>query len=378
MITNPGIFVPTPTLYKKTSTGKTQVWSQELDGNRYRSISGQLDGKKVVGAWTVCTGKNIGKANETSPEQQAALEVAANYKKKLAQGSYHANLDDIDTAKFFKPMLAQPYEKYPVVEGETVWVQPKLDGVRCIATREGLFTRQGKPIPGAPHVHDALHGWFNVHPASILDGELYADKFANDFNEIISLVRKQSNDPARRLKSREHIQYHVYDDGFHPGTFPQRIASLDEQFRAWFPDGPILLVQTVKVDTLDELDIWNARFVELGYEGMIVRRDAPYENKRSKSLLKRKTFLDEEFTVVSVNEGQGNRTGMAGFITYELGDGRTFKSGIKGSHLYATQLLADADKYVGGTGTVRFFERTPDGVPRFPVTVTLYEGERDL
>ena len=113
-------------------------------------------------------------------------------------------------------------------------------------------------------------------------------------------------------------------------------------------------------------------------EGQMVRRDGPYKNGRSFDLLKRKTFVDQEFTVISVDEGIGNRAGMAGFITYELGDGRTFKSGIKGNWEYATQLLKDADKYVGGEGTVRFFQFTPDGIPRFPVTVALYEGKRDL
>lgn len=368
-----------PTLYKKTSTGATQIWRRELDGPRYRSVSGQLDGAQVEAAWTVATPKNEGKANATTAEQQARLECESAYKIKLAQGGYHESIDDIGTAKFFKPMLAKNYDDRPIKDGEwgNVYSQPKLDGVRCIATSEGLFSRQGKPIESCPHIWDALEPLFRNDPDLIIDGELYADKLSDNFNEIIHLVRKQKPGPDHFAKTEATIKYHVYDLPSEDARFLDRYQEL-HALVVDDPSGYIVLVPTTGVHDQADLDTFNAEYIEAGYEGQMVRRDGPYKNGRSFDLLKRKTFVDQEFKIVSVDEGIGNRAGMAGFITYELGDGRTFKSGIKGNWEYATQLLVDADKYKGGEGTVRFFQFTPDGIPRFPVTVALYEGARDI
>jgi DNA ligase-1 len=369
-----------PTLYKKTSTGKTQTWLQELDGDKYRTISGQIDGAKVTSSWTVCVGKNIGRSNETTPEQQAKSEVEANYKKKLAQGGYHDSLDAIEQTKFFKPMLAHPYEKYPLQAGEKFYLQPKFDGIRCIATKDGLFSRTGKPIPGVPHVWEVLKDWFVEHPGIVLDGELYADDFKDDFNEIVRLVRKQSDDPERRAKSKQYVRYHVYDwfEEANPGmTFSVRHLQLEDHL----PQHEYLKpVKTIFSDDLGDLEKWSVQFVEDGYEGTMIRRNTTYENKRSKNLLKLKTFKDEEFIIKEIQEGVGNRSGMAGTVVYYLhgSEGDTFRSGIKGSHDSCVQLLKERDRYVGGTGTVRYFHKTPDGVPRFPVTVAFYEGTRDL
>ena len=366
-----------PTLYKRTSAGKVQIWRLERDGASYRTVSGQIDGQHVESGWKAAKPKNVGKSNETTAEEQAHLECEAQYKKKLAQGGYHDNLDSIDEAKFFKPMLAKKYEGWP---GGEVYAQPKLDGVRCIANREGLWTRQGKPIEAVPHIFEALQPFFVEHPDAVLDGELYNHDLRDDFNEIISLVRKQKPSDEHKAKTAEVVEYHVYDwvdldEGF--GVRYGRLMRGEIGLNALTGDS-VVLVGTAWVHGVEALDEFYSEWIEQGYEGQMVRLDRPYEQKRSKSLLKRKEFKDEEFEVVAVNEGVGNRSGMAGFITYRLPDGREFGSGIKGSHDYCKQLLADADKYVGGTGTVRFFDYTPDGIPRFPVTVALYEGERDV
>lgn len=368
------------TLYKRTSTGAVQVWYRELDGNKYRSVSGQIEGQKTTSEWTVCEGKNIGRSNETTGEEQAEMECASAYTKKLAQGGYHDKLADIDKPKYFKPMLAQDYHKaFPGFEGHLVYSQPKLDGVRCIATADGLWTRQGKPLLATPHVSEALAEFFAANPDAILDGELYADKLNDDFGKIISLVRKVNPTPERLAEAAETIQYHVYDYPSHTAPFSERTAVLDFMVGDLPEDSPIIYVDTNIVENQEMLDLAMQQYLLAGYEGQIVRiSNAHYEQKRSKQLLKRKEFLDKEFTIVEIVEGQGNRTGVAGFITYELGDGRTFRSGIKGSYDYCRELLANAKKYVGGEGTVKYFELTPDGIPRFPVTIAVYEGERDV
>jgi len=138
-------------LYKQTATGATQVWFQEINpvGDSFRTVSGQLNGKLVYSEWTVCTAKNIGKANGTTPQQQCQLEVEANYKKKLAQGNYKDSLDEdsLSQDNYVKPMLAKKFgEDYTPTSVDytkgLVYSQPKLDGIRCIATQQGLFSRQ--------------------------------------------------------------------------------------------------------------------------------------------------------------------------------------------------------------------------------------------
>jgi DNA ligase-1 len=72
-----------PTLFSRTSTGAIQQWTVQIDGNKFRVESGQQDGKKVLSEWTTCLGKNIGRANETSPAEQATSEAQS----KLGQES---------------------------------------------------------------------------------------------------------------------------------------------------------------------------------------------------------------------------------------------------------------------------------------------------
>ncbi len=93
------------TLYKRAVNGKVNEWTVEIENNCFRTISGYTDGVKTTSEWTCCSGKNIGKKNETTPEQQALAEAQAMWTKKLELGSYES-IDDIDTPKFFNPMLA--------------------------------------------------------------------------------------------------------------------------------------------------------------------------------------------------------------------------------------------------------------------------------
>ena len=164
-----------PTLYKRTTTGATQSWEIEIEEDKFRTISGQLDGKKITNNWTTCKGKNVGKKNETSGAEQALKEAEAKHQKKRDKG-YRLDVDNIDVKKFYVPMLAQDFknknrEKDVMTEigseednttgyGNAVFSQPKLDGIRCIAMREGLFTRSGKPITAVPHIHEALEPFF--------------------------------------------------------------------------------------------------------------------------------------------------------------------------------------------------------------------------
>lgn len=373
-----------PFLYKRTVTGAIQVWRQERDGNRYRTISGQQDGQHVISEWTVCEGKNLGRSNETTPEEQAASEVASNYKKKLAQGGYHESVEDVDKAKYFKPMLAQPFDKHPpaeeLYEEGDIASQPKLDGVRCILNEEGMWSRQGKPIHSAPHIREQLAILFEEDSTATLDGELYAHKLHNDFNRIVSLVKKQKPTPEQLVESAETIEYWVYDLPSHEGGFRERFVALQEIVEALGDQIPnIVLVDTRWPTTLDERDAIYQEYLENGMEGQMLRlADGLYEQKRSKNLIKRKEFVEEEFPIIRFEEGTGNRSGMAARVIIRLPDGREGEASLRGTFDYCRQLLEEGDKYAVGEVTVRFQNYTPDGFPRFGVAVAIYEEGRDI
>ena len=392
-----------PKLYKKTTIGKTQTWEIEVSGNKFRTISGQEDGKKITNNWTVCEGKNVGKKNATTGEEQALKEAEAKHKKKLEAG-YHLNLKNISKKRFYEPMLAQDFKNknrqsevmadLQQVDGGTVgtvFSQPKLDGIRCIAMREGLFTRTGKEITAVPHISEALESFFKLYPNAVLDGELYNHAYKDDFNKIIHLVRKQNLTDEHLEESKKMIQYHIYDapvigNGRYCMTekdnFSDRTSTLDGFFRYLESDNlntkyddALVIVETTEVESREHLDELYGEYVANGYEGQMVRLDGPYENKRSSKLLKRKEFVDEEYTILGYEEGEGNRTGTIKHFKFKNKDGKDFKSNVKGSFEYLQDLLEKADDLIGKEATVKYFNLTPDGVPRFPYVIAIRDYE---
>lgn len=357
-------------IFKLDSTGRLRSWQYEVDGDRYRTIAGLVDGKKATSAWTVCTPKS-----RDTAEAQAVFEAEAARLHKLAR-EYHLYADTVETPNFFQPMLAHTYGRFG---GGTfpMFSQPKLDGIRCIATVEGLFSRQGKPILSCPHIIEALAPLFANDPDLVLDGELYNHDLKADFEQVTSLVKKAYPTP----ETARVIQYHVYDVPSHGGGFNQRIAVAQGLLK--FIDPCIKLVITRLAFDEEALDADYAEFLEMGYEGQMLRQpDVGYEQKRSNSLLKRKEFLDGEFPISRIIEGEGNWAGYAKAVEFILpGDIRTEdgsrpKAGIKGSQTFARQLLADADLWPGKLTTIRFQNLSARGIPRFPIAVAFHEGDR--
>ena len=108
----------------------------------------------------------------------------------------------------FKVMLAHPVGKKEFDKDS--FIQPQLDGVRCYITYHGAFSRNHKRFMNAQHILDELRPLFNKYPHVVLDGELYNHDYKDNFNKIISLVRKQSPSDAERNEAKA-IQFHNYD-----------------------------------------------------------------------------------------------------------------------------------------------------------------------
>ena len=299
-------------------------------------------------------------------------------------------------------MLALNYKDRKGELTYPLYSQPKLDGIRCIVQKENGEvigkTRKGKLIECIPHVLESLKGFFLAYPDSILDGELYNHEYREDFNKITSLVRKQKPVKSEKqtdnafqkkqdkwqeslIESADKIQYWVYD-------MPKLNDMIDEKTSFDLRNNElkhkliskkecIVLVETNEVYSEANLDNLYGQYLEQGYEGQMVRRDVGYDsNKRSKNLLKRKEFMDAEYKVVDINEGNGNRGGTAKhLVCYCEKTRQTFNSNIKGSFDYLKEIYDNQQNYIGKLATIKFFQLTPDGIPRFPFAIAFRDYE---
>ena len=367
------------TLYKLDSKGKVREWRMEIEGAKFRTVSGLADGKQVISEWKQTHAKNVGRANATTAEEQAIAEVDALYTKRL-EGEYHTDIKNVAKARFFKPMLAAKWEDRKDKITYPVMVQPKLDGVRAIINSDGIWSRAGKKIVAVPHIEEQLAPLFKRFPDIVLDGELYNHDLRDDFNKIISLVRKTKPTDTDLAESADTVEFHTYDFAHYPDlTYFERAKALKQFVETNSQKLPsVVWVQTDSADSESEVDDLFGGYVEQGYEGGIIRLNGVYEQKRSNNLLKRKDFEDAEFEIISVEEGQGNWAGYAKTLFIRLPDGTTQQSGLAGNQDYLRQVLADRDQYAGGEATVQYFTKTPDGKLRFPVAKALFKNSRDV
>lgn len=365
-------------LYQKDQTGKIRYWYMQQDENKYRSISGiqgREDTSEQVSEWTeVKEGTNIGKVNEKNPIVQATFLCDRMYTIRKEQG-YAEDLKDAGK-KFFQPMLAAKYfglnekKRNELFEGN-VYIQPKLDGIRCIVTKDGMFSRHGKELLSAPHIRKSLDRVFDKYPDLILDGELYNHDLNEDFNQIISLARKTKPTEEDLKMSEQKIQYWIYDLPSCPKNFLDRNWELtnlfldNKEFQKY-----CINVETNMVLSDEEVQHKLEYYLDKGYEGAIVRLNKPYENKRTNSLLKVKKFEDEEFRIVDIEEGRGNLAGKAGRIVVDV-DGKRVSAGLKFSHDDAAEIWNKREYYIGKMATIKYFNRTPDGSLRFPKCIQI-------
>jgi len=361
-------------IYKRDTSGKTRTWQYEFEGDSYRTIAGIEGGNLVTSGWTRCSPKNVGRANATTGEDQALAEGEAEMQKKLKR-EYRWTIIELDTVPV-GPMLAADYAKLKKPVTFPVYSQPKLDGIRAIINKNGAFSRELLPHYNCDHILAALAPVFEMDPDLVLDGEFYNHDLKDDFNKIVSVVRKQKPTAAQWAEAARLIQYHVYDlpseAGFGKRNFD--LLALNTMNKLW--QGPVKVVKTNKVASQDELDALNGEYVSLGYEGQMVRLDAPYDfDTRSKSLLKRKEFQTAEFEVIRIEEGNGNWAGYAKRIVVRLSNGIECGAGMRGTQDFAKELLGlPAPK----EATVRYFGETPDGLLRFPVAIDFHwEGRAD-
>ena len=280
-----------------------------------------------------------------------------------------------------KPMLAYKVGKKPVDWSETVFMQPKLDGVRCVIHLDELenvrcFSRTGKEFHNLQHIKDSLKPWFEFHDDVILDGELYNHDLRDNFEKIISLVRKQKPTESDKLEAAELVQFHCYDyiENVQNKSYGARMNDLTTTKMYSYC---VKYVPTTTVENLDEAKMLHNVHLAQGYEGSILRLDEPYQCKRSYNLQKFKDFHDTEATIVGYEAGKGKFEGLIGKFLMQDDDNNKFGCPIgKGYDFTARKnILNNIHDYMGQRATFTYFQRTKAGSYRHPLFKTLRNYE---
>jgi len=369
-----------PILYKKSSKDKISEWLIYANNDRnsasYTTEFGYSDGKKQSTTVNISEGKNIGKANETTPYEQACLEAESKWNKQKDKG-YTTSLSLVDAPRI-SPMLAHKYDDYKHKIKWPCYVQPKLDGLRCLIYRQScgtivLQSRQGKQFNSLPHLVEELDRLM-FKDGIILDGELYVH--GEEFQELIHLIKR--DEPH---KDSVKIEYHIYDC-YDPKNlswpYKARLAYL-ENLKLHTSVNSI--VKYVKTDILT-----NESFLlkekdwakQNGYEGVMLRNaDASYKvGHRSYDLLKVKEFQDDEFEIVGGEENKGRQEGQCSLIC-KTKEGATFKVKPEGTDEQRQWYWDNLESIIGKMLTVRFFSYTTSKtpVPRFPIGVAIRDYE---
>jgi len=276
----------------------------------------------------------------------------------------------------YKPMLAYPVSDKPIDYSKPTFIQPKLDGVRCVIQnnkREGYevvtaYSRTGKEWKNINHILGQLRPFFDKFPNVVLDGELYNHDLRDNFEKIISLVRKTKPTNEHRLESKEMVQFHCYDIIDEELPFDQRIKFVNESLML-LGDSIHAVSTTRGMLNEDQVKAIHQMNLNTGYEGSIVRLNTEYQCKRSHSLRKFKDFQDAEAVIVGYEEGKGKREGTLGKFLMQDEDGNKFGCPPGKGYNYQDMrdMLKDIHKYMGQTATFTYFERTKAGSYRHPL-----------
>ena len=266
-----------------------------------------------------------------------------------------------------KAMLAHRYNEdkadYPS------YIQPKLDGVRCLFTAKGAFSRADNQFMNVEHIEQALKPFFAKNPTAVLDGELYNHGLKDDFEKIISLVKKRKPTKDDRVEAAELVEYHIYDvASMTIANYTTRLNYINSISN--FQWNHILR----RVDTKVALDFDDAlkmhkKNLKLGYEGSIYRSfEGKYKGTRSWDLMKFKDFHDAEAHIVGYEEGKGKREGTLGKFFMQDDDGNKFgcPPGKGYDYKALTDMLNNIHDYIGQYATFTYFERTKAGSYRHP------------
>jgi DNA ligase 1 len=386
-----------PTLFKKTSTGAIQYWKidayekqGEMTEKEYAPMYGVIttrygqigtENEQLTNDF-IYSGKNLGKKNATTVLQQAEAEALAKWEKQKKKGyvesiaAAEAGQTDALIEGGILPMLAHKFADHSKKIKYPAYVQPKLDGIRCIAIlKDGkctLWSRTRKQITSMPHIIAEIEA-MNIQGQYVLDGELYNHALKSNFERIVSMVRQEE-----AADGHTDVEYHIYDLIEEKITFEQRWRWTE---KSWdhINSNPPKYLKLVETRLIEEDSVTEAfrDYRNQGYEGAILRNaKSLYVNKRSYDLQKVKEFDDNEFKIIGIDEGRGKLTGHVGSFICLTSDGKEFLAKMSGDTGQLKRYFEDHSLWTNKILTVQYQGLTgSNGVPRFPVGIAIRDYE---
>ena len=324
-------------------------------------VDGGVSKKNVSTPYPVSI-KNVGKANETAPLEQAESEFESMVKAQTDKKNYLPVGTKAIKGKLPLPMLAEKWKDQSKKIVYPCFVQRKFDGNRMIFEGTRGQTRGGQPF--IPEV--IQHFTFDTQ-GYLLDGEVMLP--GAKLQTSMTAIRKF------RPELSPSLEYFVYDIVYENLMFFERLAILKKLSKE-FPAN-VKLVETSLVKNETEIQKWHEQFVLEGYEGTIVRNYEGMYNvgHRSCDLQKKKDFQEQEYQVIGFKEGAGLYKGCAIFRCVTK-DGEEFDSNPEGTLEHKRELFKNGKSYIGKWLTVRYFDTSISGKPGFNVGVDFRdEGE---
>ena len=286
---------------------------------------------------------------------ESRTNVKFGYEKALVRAQTMWNNEHIKCTQVL-PMLANKWEDRQKYISEPFYVQPKLDGVRLLVSKDGGISRTGKIIPGTEILGKGLE------PGQYVDGEAFDPNL--NFEELTSTFK---TDP---LKLKFYV-FDFFDLKKCPMTFEERwdvVKSLSNPHYEY--------VETFSVKKHTDMNGFHKMFMQQGYEGTMIRdKDSMYEvGQRSNYLLKYKDFQTEEYEITGAKTGHGRDADAVVWVCKTENDNQ-FTVRPEGTIVQREEHYRNYKKYIGKMLTVRFQNLTALGVPRFPVGVTIRDYE---
>jgi len=397
-------------LFGKDKGGKYKVWAIGPTESGDLTIAHGQEGGKMTVKMEKIKPKNVGRANETTPEQQADLEAQGRIKKQIDKGYRHTK-EELDNLPVL-PMLAGDYNKigHRIDYKKGVYLSDKLDGVRMMAKclKDGTITlesRTGQPYI-LPHIVEELKGI--MQPGDILDGEAYLHGHA--LQDITSAVKR--TDPEKKIAAaRKKLEKATGGDQekFVEAQAEYAEAIMIEELRPklQFVIFAVIESETVSQDmpfsevvietygyrnyramdnefikfihyelaySEEEMKAAHKDAVGRGFEGIMIRNaDGVNESgKRSADLQKYKEFLDSEFVILDVVPNKDD--GSAFLVQNDL-NAETFSVTL-GSMDQRAEFLANKELYIGKLITVQYQARYKDTLkPQFPTGKAIRDYE---